>query len=142
MTPMRRKFADEYLKDHNGPAAAIRAGYSAVTAYAQASRILKDPQVKEYIEKREEKRSAKRQKAAEQALPPIEEVFEFWVTMMRDVTTSSKDRLRASENIARAQGAFVENVKMDMTADINQTVAISESDRALMENLQRRLKDG
>lgn len=40
LTPMQARFVDEYLVDLNGKQAAIRAGYSAKTAAAQAARLL------------------------------------------------------------------------------------------------------
>lgn len=46
----RRQFAEEYLLDGNGTRAAIRAGYSAKTAGAQASRLLKDAEVRQIID--------------------------------------------------------------------------------------------
>jgi phage terminase small subunit len=52
---MRRRFIVEYLIDRNGTQAAIRAGYSARTAAAQASRLLKDVKVQEAVERGEAK---------------------------------------------------------------------------------------
>ena len=47
-----RRFADEYGRDLNGTAAAIRAGYKAgkdgASAAVQASRLLRDPRVRAY----------------------------------------------------------------------------------------------
>ena len=48
LKPQVRKFVQEYLIDMNGKDAAIRAGYSERTAAAQASRLLRDPDVKAY----------------------------------------------------------------------------------------------
>jgi len=53
LTPRQKKFVEEYLKNGNGTAAAIEAGYSAKTAAGQASRLLKDPAVQEYRMERE-----------------------------------------------------------------------------------------
>lgn len=49
LTPKRKRFADEYLCDLNGKQAAIRAGYSEKTAEIQASRLLSNDKVKEYV---------------------------------------------------------------------------------------------
>lgn len=43
------RFVEEYCKDRNGRQAAIRAGYSEVSAHALASRLLADPQVQEMV---------------------------------------------------------------------------------------------
>jgi hypothetical protein len=46
----QKAFALEYRKDHNGSAACIRAGYSAVGASTQAARLLKIPEIAAMIE--------------------------------------------------------------------------------------------
>jgi phage terminase small subunit len=48
----QRRFRDEYLKDCNATQAAIRAGYSKKCAYTQGSRLLRNAQISEQIEKR------------------------------------------------------------------------------------------
>ena len=48
----QKTFCDEYLVDLNGKQAAIRAGYSAKTAEFQASRLLRDAKVQEYVSAR------------------------------------------------------------------------------------------
>lgn len=50
LTPRRRAFAYEYLKDRNGTQAAIRAGYSPESAGQEASRLLKNVNILEIIE--------------------------------------------------------------------------------------------
>ena len=49
MNPKRKKFAEEYVIDLNGSAAAIRAGYSHRTSRFIASKLLDDPEIAEYI---------------------------------------------------------------------------------------------
>lgn len=46
LSPKRRKFVLEYVKDFNGKQAAIRAGYSPKTAEVQASRLLSNANLK------------------------------------------------------------------------------------------------
>ncbi|WP_334181041.1 terminase small subunit [Pseudomonas nitroreducens] len=52
LTLKQSRFVDEYLKDLNATQAAIRAGYSAKTAAQQASRLLTDVKVQQYLAKR------------------------------------------------------------------------------------------
>ncbi len=59
MTPKQEAFAREYAIDKNATQAAIRAGYSAKTAYSQGQRLLKDVEVRAEIE-RTYSRSAER----------------------------------------------------------------------------------
>lgn len=56
LTEMQRKFCDEYLIDLNAKQAAIRAGYSERTAQEQASRLLSNVKVQDYLKKRKEDR--------------------------------------------------------------------------------------
>lgn len=53
----QRRFAQEYLKDLNGTQAAIRAGYSKRTAYAQANDLLRKPEIKAYLQSKADERS-------------------------------------------------------------------------------------
>lgn len=48
LKPQVKRFVQEYLIDLNGKQAAIRAKYSERTAASQASRLLRDPEVKAY----------------------------------------------------------------------------------------------
>jgi phage terminase small subunit len=50
LTPRQMRFIHEYTKDFNGTKAAIRAGYSRLTADSQASRLLKKPKVRREID--------------------------------------------------------------------------------------------
>jgi len=51
MNDKQRAFAEEYAKDKNGTQAAIRAGYSAKTAYSQAERLLRNVEVRAHVER-------------------------------------------------------------------------------------------
>jgi phage terminase small subunit len=49
LNPRYLAFCEEYIKDHNGAQAAIRAGYSRRTANVQASKLLTIPSIAEKI---------------------------------------------------------------------------------------------
>jgi len=50
LTDKQRRFVQEYLVDHNGTQAAIRAGYAAgQSAEVQASRLLNNDKIKSYV---------------------------------------------------------------------------------------------
>lgn len=57
LNPKQSLFVDEYLKDLNATQAAIRAGYSKKTADQQASRLLTNVKVREYLAQRQSERS-------------------------------------------------------------------------------------
>ena len=48
ITDKQKRFVREWLVDMNGTRAAIRAGYSEKSAAQTASRLMKDPAVREY----------------------------------------------------------------------------------------------
>jgi phage terminase small subunit len=61
MNDKQRRFAEEYCVDLNATQAAIRAGYSAKTAYSQGQRLLKDVEVAESIAAQQVERSERLQ---------------------------------------------------------------------------------
>lgn len=58
LTDKRARFVEEYLVDLNATQAAVRAGYSANTAYSQGERLLKNVEVQAAISERRSKLSA------------------------------------------------------------------------------------
>lgn len=59
MTPKQQRFVEEYLIDLNATQAAIRAGYSAKTAYSQAERLLSNVDVRRAVLEAKTARSEK-----------------------------------------------------------------------------------
>ncbi len=71
MTPKQERFVEEYLIDLNATQAAIRAGYSAKTAYSIGQRLLKEVETAEAIAAGQAKRSAKTEITAERVLEEL-----------------------------------------------------------------------
>lgn len=63
-----QRFVAEYLVDKNATQAALRAGYSAKTAYSQGQRLLKNVEVAEVISSKAEKQVEKLEITAERVL--------------------------------------------------------------------------
>ena len=59
MNKKQRAFTVEYVKDRNATQAAIRAGYSAKSAYSQAHDLLRKPEIMEAIEELENAAAAR-----------------------------------------------------------------------------------
>jgi phage terminase small subunit len=74
MTPKRKAFVTEYVKDKNGAQAAIRAGYSPKTARAIASELLTIPDVAQEIAKRQERAAEKAEFTVAAHLAKLEEL--------------------------------------------------------------------
>ena len=74
ITPKKRQFAKEYLIDLNNTQAAIRAGYSAKTAYSQGERLLRDVEVQKLVQELMQERSTRVEVTAERVLAEIAKV--------------------------------------------------------------------
>ena len=113
LTPMQRRFAQEYATDFNGQAAYMRAtgNTNKKSASVQASKLLKLPKVKAYLEE-----------YVKEILGPQEKTLlgnvEFWVTVRDDPEARTADRLKASENLAKYAQMFVEKKELDITAKV------------------------
>jgi phage terminase small subunit len=71
LTPKQQRFAQEYLLDLNITQAAIRAGYSAKTAYSIGQQNLKKLEVQAYISELQQNRSQRTQITADRVLQEI-----------------------------------------------------------------------
>ena len=101
MTPKQQAFIHEYLACLNATQAAIRAGYSPKTAYSIGQRLLKNVEVSKAINSAmNERKSA--------LIANRSERQEFWTHVMRDNDTDMKQRLKASELLAKSECDFVE----------------------------------
>lgn len=126
MNAKHKKFADEYLIDCNATQAAIRAGYNEKTAYSQGQRMLKNVEVKAYIDEQLER--LHNEKTAD-----AQEVLEYLTAVMRgqhteqtlqligegvqkiaDIDVSAKERIKAAELIGKRYGMFKDNVNVDL----------------------------
>ena len=107
MTPKQERFVAEYLLDMNATAAAIRAGYSRKSASAIGNENLKKPEISEAIKKAlEEKHSA--------LIAERRERQRFWTETLRNEEEDMKNRLRASELLAKSECDFTEKVKAEV----------------------------
>ena len=114
LTHNQMRFADEYIISGNATEAYKKA-YKNVkkdsAARANASRLLTNANVADYIQERN--KSIQSDKIAD-----MEEVREFWTNTLRDDENDYKDRLKASEFIAKTNGAFIDRQDINNTGDI------------------------
>lgn len=122
MNARQKRFCDEYLLDCNATQAAIRAGYNEKTAYSQGQRMLKNAEIKTYID--EQLEYIHDEKTAD-----AKEVLEYLTSVMRgehkeetlklvgdgvqeitNIGVSAKERLKAAELIGKRYGMFKDNV--------------------------------
>lgn len=101
MNLMRKMFCEYYLGECKGNAeqAALKAGYSAKCARQTAYKLLQDVQIKAYIEQR-------CKEIETENIANIQEIQMFWTSIIRDEEQPTKNRLRASELLAKAKCMF------------------------------------
>ncbi|MBR1602306.1 MAG: terminase small subunit [Ruminococcus sp.] len=126
LTQKQQAFIECYTG--NATEAAKLAGYSEATAYSSGQRLLKQPQIAEAIRAREQERQAPN-------IADKEQRFAFWTSIMRDTNESTRDRLRASELLAKAQGDFLIKIAEENEAHIDLTAAVR---LALLERMAER----
>ena len=110
-----KKFADEYIRTGKIIESAIKAGFAESTARDRAAEWL-NPNSKsaklsvlEYI-------SEINKKIEKEKIADAKEIQEFWTKTFRDEEVEMKDRIKASELLARVQGMFIE--KINLTGNI------------------------
>lgn len=86
----------------NGEQSLIKAGYSPAYARGNASRVIAKDSIQKYIEYL--KWTMKQQ--TEQEIAQICDIQAFWTSVMNSSSCKTSDRLKASELLAKAQGAF------------------------------------
>lgn len=126
MNARQKKFCDEYLIDCNATQAAIRAGYSERSAGQNAGRMLKNDEIKAYIDEQLERIHSKKTADAQ-------EVIEYLSSVLRGESSSSvlsmcgdgcqtviekppdeKERLKAAELLGKRYSMFKDNVSVDI----------------------------
>ena len=108
LTPKQQAFADYYIQTGNATESYKKAYESCKkdeSAMVNGSKLLRNAKVVKYIEERQKEIDSTR-------TADMKEVKEFWSQTMRDVGNTMKDRLKASELIARTSGAFLEKVEV------------------------------
>lgn len=110
MTPKQERFVAEYLVDCNATAAAIRAGYSRKSASAIGNENLRKPEILEAIKKALEEKNAA-------LIASREERQRFWTETLRNEEEDMKNRLRASELLAKSECDFTE--KREIQAEVS-----------------------
>lgn len=94
MTPKQQRFVEEYLIDLNATQAAIRAGYSAKTAYSIGEENLNKPDIASAIEERRAALSAKAEVTQERI------VAEFAKMAFYDPASIAGQRMSGPADIA------------------------------------------
>lgn len=103
LKPQLKLLVTNYLGKCCGNAvqSAIEAGYKPTYAKAQSYKLLAREDVQEYI-----KWIRSRDGTLACNIMELDQIQEFWSDLIRDTTAKDRDRLRASELLAKSKGAF------------------------------------
>ena len=108
LKPKELVFAEEWLKTTNATQSAIKAGYSARTAYSAGNRLLKKVDVKQYIDER-------LAEMKESSIADTNEVMQFLSSTMRGdipdqfgLDPALNDRLKAAELLGKRYKLFTD----------------------------------
>lgn len=112
LTPKEMRFCEEYVKDFNGAAAARRANIGKPEYGAQmASKYLEKEAVQDYIQQLMNAMS-------EKCSTTVDDLMTFWTTIMLDPNESTNNRLKASDYLGKALGAFTVKVETNQAPTI------------------------
>lgn len=122
-----KRFADYYFKSGNATWSYKKAyevdgktvKYN--SAATTASSLLKKAEIQEYIQ------NLRDEQVSLSAITE-EEIVRQWITIMTDMSYSPKDRLRASEMIAKYKGMFVERIQQEVMTTIEVGFAEDEEE--------------
>lgn len=101
----QKAFCEFYVASGNATESAMKAGYSEKTARSIGQRLLTNVDIQSYIKELNIKIENNR-------IADIKEVKEFWTEVLRNDDAKMQDRLKASEYIAKTNGAFLEKVEV------------------------------
>lgn len=101
MTEKQKRFCEFYVGECIGNVvqSALKAGYSNSYANHLAYKLLDNIEIQDYIKELSKGGESKR-------ISTAEDVQRFWSSVMNDTNEQMKNRLRASELLAKAQGIF------------------------------------
>ena len=109
-------FADEFILTGNATQSYQKAyNCNIKTAEANGSDLLRNTKVKKYIEE-------VNKEIHDDTIADMKEVKQFWTKKMRSVETEDKDRLKASEYIAKTNGAFIEKTEHSGSIELPQII--------------------
>jgi phage terminase small subunit len=104
LTERQKKFCERYAANGgNATEAATFAGYA--HPQSQGERMLKNVDVSDYIKTLTQPEQNKR-------IATAIDRQEFWTSLMYDTEIEAKDRIKASELLAKSQGDFIKRVEL------------------------------
>ena len=110
MTEKQRRFCEFYAQCTNATEAAKAAGYSERTAYSSGQRLLRNAEIKKFLESLLEPEH-------EKSIATVTEIREFWTDIMNSQNEKTVSKLKASELLARSLGLFLPDSAVTVKTD-------------------------
>ncbi len=109
LSPKRRVFVQEYLKDGNGAQACVRAGYSPNSASVQAAQLLAIPSVQQAVQAGQERIAAAAEITQERVARGL-----LWEAELRgkDPRQGAGARVQAWQHLGRYVGMFEDRLRL------------------------------
>ena len=123
LTVKQKNFADIYIKSGNATQSYIDAGYKASSrnvAEANSSALLGNHKVKSYID-------MINKRIQDESIAGMIEIKQFWTRFIREASFEDKDRLKASEYLAKTNGAFIDKIEHSGNINISERAKEIES---------------
>ncbi len=127
LTVKQKRFVELY--DGNATEAAAKAGYSPKYANRIAAQLMDNEKIVERIRAKESERDAAEIMTREQRKI-------FWTAIARDESQSIRDRLRASELLAKSEGDFID--RREITGKNGEPLTVASILRELEDREMRR----
>jgi len=105
LTPKQQKWIDEYIKCDDYTTASRNAGYTGTDTTLKNMGYQNSIKFKEILDARRLELS---EKINNKNIAELEDIFEFWTKTFRDNKEDTRDRIKASELLAKAKGGFIE----------------------------------
>lgn len=109
LTLKQERWIEEYLKCDDYTISSRNAGYTGNNDNLKSMGYQNSLKFKKIIEERRKELSAKLKK---DTIADLDKIYSFWTITMNDSNEKMNDRLKASEMLAKSQGAFVERVEV------------------------------
>lgn len=105
LTPKQQKWIDEYIKCDDYTTASRNAGYTGSDTTLKNMGYQNSIKFKEILDARRLELS---ETINNKNIAELEDIFEFWTKTFRDNKEDTRDRIKASELLAKAKGGFIE----------------------------------
>ncbi|MBR5593910.1 MAG: terminase small subunit [Bacteroidaceae bacterium] len=105
LTPKQAKWIDEYIKTDDLTTASRNAGYSGNDKTLKSMGQQNKEKFRDLLEAR---RKELDEQLTKETIADLDAIYTFWTSVLNDPDARMNDRLKASEYLAKAKGAFVE----------------------------------